>query len=107
MSKESDLQWNMHKTLEEISGKLDTLISLIKLGQKRELTSLKEQILGSSKVRREIYRLCDGEKTLNEISKIANQKLPNISREISYLEATGLITVKRIGQNKYPQRNIL
>ncbi len=102
-----DVQWKILKSLEEISGKLDILISIVKLGEKNELTLLKEQVLGSSKVRRAIYELCNGEKTINEIAVSVNQKLPNVSTELRYLEDSGLITIKKSGKNKYPQRVIL
>lgn len=107
MPEELDMQWRILKTLEDISGKLDTLILLSKVGQKKELALLKDQILGRSKVRRKLYDLCNGELTINEIARLLNQKLPNISVEISYLEDSGLIIIKRIGKNKYPQRTIL
>jgi len=107
MSTDTDVQWQMLQTLNDISGKLDNLITLIQLGQKKELTMLKDQVLGRSEVRRKIYNLCTGELTLNEIAKKLNQKLPNISKEISFLEESSLIIIKKSGSTKFPQKTVI
>jgi len=101
---ENDIQWRILKTLEDISGKIDTLIFLQKVGEKNELILLKEQVLGNSKNRRQIYDLCNGDLTLNDIANKVNQKLPNVSVDIHILEEAGLIKIKKVGTNKFPQK---
>lgn len=107
MTEEPDIQWRILKTLEDISGKIDTMILLSKMGQEKELGLLKDQILGRSNIRRRIYELCEGELTINEIANKINQKLPNVSTEINYLVESGLIRIKKIGSKKYPERTKL
>lgn len=107
MTEEPDIQWRILRELQEISGKMDTMIFLSKMGQEKEVAILKKQILGRSNIRRKIYELCDGELTINEIAKKINQKLPNVSTEINYLVESGVITIKKMGSKKYPQRTKL
>lgn len=103
---DEEINWKILRTLEEISGKIDKMILLSQLSQKKELTLLKDQILGRSQIRRQIYDCCDGELTMNEIAKKIGQKLPNVSKEITLLEESGLVTIKKSGTNKFPQRII-
>ncbi len=102
----NDVEWQILQTLQDISGKLDKLINLSQLGQEKELTIMKDQILGRSQIRRKIYNFCDGELTVNEIAKKIGQKLPNVSTEITLLKDSGLITIKKSGKNKFPQKVI-
>ena len=106
MSVPNDVEWQILQTLQDISGKLDKLINLSQLGQEKELTIMKDQILGRSQIRRKIYNFCDGELTINEIAKKIGQKLPNVSTEITLLKDSGLITIKKGGKNKFPQKVI-
>ena len=107
MSEENDIQWKILQTLQDISGKIDSLILIQKTSEKKELIRQKEQVLGKSRNRKQIYDLCNGEFTINEISKKVNQKLPNVSTEISFLKNSGLIEVKKRGSKKYPQKTVL
>jgi DNA-binding MarR family transcriptional regulator len=92
--------------LEEISGKLDTLTTLSKIGQAKELTLMREQVLGKSNIRRRIYNMCNGENTMNEIATSLKVKLPNVSKEIGILEQSGLVILKKVGKSRYPVRSI-
>lgn len=107
MSRDNDVQWQILQTLQDISGKLDSLILIQKTSEKKELLIQKEQVLGKSKVRKQIYDLCNGELTMNEIAKKINQKLPNVSVEINFLKKSGLIEIKPSGSKKFPQKTIL
>jgi len=107
MSEDSDVQWQILQTLQDISGKLDSLIFIQKVAEKKELAFMKDQVLGKSKIRRQIYDLCTGEFTMNEIATKINQKLPNVSVEINFLDESGLIIIKKSGSKKFPEKIIL
>jgi len=107
MTEDSDVQWQILQTLQDISGKLDSLIFIQKVAEKKELALMKDQVLGKSKIRRQIYDLCTGELTMNEIATKINQKLPNVSVEINFLDESGLIIIKKSGSKKFPEKIIL
>lgn len=107
MIEDSDIQWQILQTLQDISGKLDSLIFIQKVAEKKELALMKDQVLGKSKIRRQIYDSCTGEFTMNEIATKVNQKLPNVSVEINFLEESGLIIIKKSGSKKFPEKIIL
>ena len=96
-----ELLWNINKNVEEISAKIDRLISLYEFAQKHDLEKFKEEVLGRSKIRGAIYGLCDGTKTVNEISRSIGKSLPHTSKELTVLEDAGLIRSRDIGRKKY------
>jgi predicted transcriptional regulator len=100
LEKEEDI-WRIIRVLEEISAKLDRLISIMELTQKRELELLKDEVMGKSEVRREIYNLCDGKRTVKEIANILRKSIQHISTEIAELEKAGIIGVWKIGKKRY------
>jgi DNA-binding transcriptional ArsR family regulator len=95
-----ELLWSANKNLEEISAKLDRLIFLYEFSQKRKLKKFKEDVIGRSNIRKEIYNLCDGTKTVNELSKLIRKSLPHTSKELAVLEEAGIITSKDVGGRK-------
>ena len=97
----SELLWQINSNLEEISAKLDILISLYELGQKQDIDKYKEKILGRSQVKRDIYDLCDGSLTVREIAKKLNKSMPHVSKLLSELEDGKIIRAKLIGRKKY------
>jgi len=107
MSEDNDIQWRVLQTLQDISGKLDSLILIQKTSEKKELVLQKDKVLGKSKIRKQIYDLCNGELTMNEIAKKVNQKLPNVSVQINFLKNSGLVEIKPSGSKKFPQKTVL
>jgi len=105
-SLEKDLLWQINKNLEEISAKLDRVISLLTLTQKRELEEFKDKIIGRSSIRMEIYNLCDGTRTVQEIAKRVGKSLPHVSSVLSVLEQAGLVISKEVGRKRYYERVI-
>lgn len=99
-----ELLWQINKNLEEISVKIDRLISFFEFSQKQQLMDFKEKALGRSEVRREIYGLCDGTKTVQDIAKRVGKSVPHISQELSILEEAGLIVAREAGRKRYYMR---
>ena len=95
------LLWEINKNLEEISSKIDKLVSMYEFTQKHELENFREKILGRSKIRREIYGLCDGTKTVQEIAARTGKTMPHVSRMLTELEKAKLIKAKELGRKKY------
>jgi len=101
-----NLLWEINKNLEEISAKLDRLITLFELVQRRRLEEIKERILGRSEITKEIYGLCDGTRTVQDIAKRVQISLPNISGILKKLVEAGLIKVRKVGRKRYYERII-
>lgn len=87
--------------LESISEKLDRIISLLRFSNVIGLDEYKNKVFGNSKIKLLIYDLCDGKKTVNEMSRILNKSNNHVSMELSELEKSGLIEAKRKGKEKY------
>lgn len=97
----TDLLWEINKNLAEISTKIDILISLYEFSQKHELENYKENVLGRSTIKREIYNLCDGTKTVTDIAQRLEKSMPHISMMLSELEESKLIKANVSGRKKY------
>jgi DNA-binding transcriptional ArsR family regulator len=84
--------------LEELLSKMDTLISLTRLSQRQtaQLT-----MKGLSNLEQDIYSLCDGTRTVSEISKTLGKSIQVISIYLSKLEEKGLVTYRKKGKQKY------
>jgi DNA-binding transcriptional ArsR family regulator len=95
------------EVLKSINAKLDRLDdiqSLLRAGQKPSLDEAKAGVLGSSSLRRDIYKLCDGEHTVSAISNAIGKSMPVVSQVLSQLELASLVTEKRHGKNRYYQK---
>ncbi|MHC3130069.1 MAG: winged helix-turn-helix transcriptional regulator [Candidatus Bathyarchaeota archaeon] len=88
------------KLLREISSKLDSVISLLKLGQKSTIEVAKSRLLASD-LRSKIYNLCDGRRTVSQIVKELRKSQPLVSRYLKELEEGGLIKSERMGKSVY------
>ncbi|MBU7036701.1 MAG: winged helix-turn-helix transcriptional regulator [Theionarchaea archaeon] len=103
IGKKEDIEvlWQINKNLEEISIKIDQLISLYRFVQEHELECFREKVLGKSKIRREIYGMCDGTKTVQEIARRANRSIQHVSMILKTLERGRLIESREVGKKKY------
>ena len=103
MKKSNDVEmlWKINKNLEEISSKIDKLISMYEFTQRHEIERFKDKVLGRSKVRREIYSLCDGNKTVQEIAQRVGKSMPHVSKELTVLEEAKLVKPREVGRKKY------
>ena len=99
-----EMLWRILKTLDDISGKIDRMISILEFSQKRELESHIKKAIGTSEVRKEIYDLCDGTRSVREIARILGKSVPHVSIQIAELEKTGVVKARRVGKEKYYQR---
>lgn len=107
MKRESEnLQWRILKVLEEISGKLDKLISLNEFALAGQATSMKEKILGGSELRREVYELCNGKRPVSDIAKTLAKSVSSISQILSKLEEAGLVKIRRVGKERHYEKVI-
>jgi DNA-binding transcriptional ArsR family regulator len=86
--------------------KLDDLLSIMKMGQKTSIEATKSQLLSKSKLRRDVYKLCDGRHNVSEIAEALGKSISLVSQSIAQLEDAGLIAQERVGKTKYYDRVI-
>jgi len=86
--------------------KLDDLLSIMKMGQKTSIEATKADLLSKSKLRRDVYRLCDGRHSVSEIAESLGKSISLISQSISQLQEAGLIAEERVGKTRYYERVI-
>ena len=99
-----DVSWKILTTLEEISHKIDRLIDLKKMSLSEQTTILKDKALGKSDFRKEVYNLCDGNRSVGEIAEITSKSLVRVSQELATLEKSKLVKSKKIGKTKYYEK---
>lgn len=84
------------QTLEEIRDSLNTYLSLYKAIHSKEIQAMKADLL-KVEIRKKIYDLCDGSRTVKEIaqavdpSKLITTVQPLVSYHLSILEGNGLV----------------
>jgi len=86
--------------------KLDDLLSVMKMGQKNSIEATKTELLSKSKLRRDVYRLCDGKHNVSEIAEALGKSISLVSQAISQLQGAGLIAEERVGKTRYYDRVI-
>jgi DNA-binding transcriptional ArsR family regulator len=94
----------MVRILEEISSKLDRLLLLADFYLSESIQKKIQEAIGSSRLRREIFELCDGTRTVGEIAAILGRKMPSISEQLAILVSRGTVKVKRRGRFSYYEK---
>jgi DNA-binding transcriptional ArsR family regulator len=104
MTIEETSQWRMVRILEEISSKLDRLLFLADFYMSEGIQRRIQEAIGSSRLRREIFELCDGTRTVGEVAAILRRKQPSISEQLAILVNRGVVRVKRRGKFSYYEK---
>ena len=95
---------NYERKLDEINNKLDVLISLLKIGVKKELTEISTK-LREDPVSIKLLELADGSIKYRElkdkVAEITGVHEVTVRRRISELAEMGLIFGKREGRDVY------
>lgn len=86
--------------LENIEDRMRTIELLLKISQRSSLEKARS-MLNSSKLRAQIYELCDGKHTVSEIARKLGKPMPLISRYLKDLESSGLIVSEQKGKSRY------
>jgi DNA-binding transcriptional ArsR family regulator len=92
------------QVLTSIDGKLDKLddlLNVMKMGQKASIEQTKADMLGKSKLRRDVYKLCDGRHSVSEVAEALNKSISLVSQSLAALQEAGLIAEERRGKTRY------
>ena len=90
----------MSNQLSSIQRELRNLESVIKSGQRSVIRETKTLML-KSKLRSQIYELCDGTRTVGQICNTTKRKAPLVSRYLKELEDAGLVLSEQRGKSRY------
>lgn len=91
------------QVLYRIELKLDEIATLLKISQAGSIETTKEKILASP-LRKAVYSLCDGKKTVSDISKGLGKSMSMISQTMTKLQEAGLVTEERKGKQRIYRR---
>lgn len=86
--------------------RLDDLLNVLKVGQKTSIEATKAELLSKSKLRRDVYRLCNGKRSVSEIAEALGKSISLVSQVISQLQEAGLVAEERVGKTRYYDRVI-
>jgi DNA-binding transcriptional ArsR family regulator len=86
--------------LKEINVRLEKMQSITKILQSSNLQKALSSVR-SSKLRSDIFELCDGKHSVNDIAGLLKKPQPLISKYLSNLEKAGLVISETRERNKY------
>lgn len=84
-----------------IEDKLQEIADILKMGHRESIDATKRSVLAGSKVKQEIYDLCDGKNSVGQIAKTLDKKIQQISNNLVLLEKAGLIKEIKRGNSKF------
>lgn len=87
--------------LHKIEDRLQEIANILKMGQKATIEATRRSILEGSRLRKNIFKLCDGKHSVGQISKELGRSIQQISNNIIQLQNAGLIREVRRGKEKY------
>lgn len=94
---EKDLLKKMQRTLDEIKA-------ILTLTNKDKLADVKKSLLKEGSVKLQIYNLCDGTKTTQDLAQALQKSLEYVNSYLSILRREGLIrTVEKDGKQVHEQ----
>ena len=79
---------------------LEKILCILKLANNDRILKQKDKIL-MNKTKRNIYELCDGKHTVNEITTELKTTQPNVSYHLSSLLESGLVLYDDLGGRRY------
>ncbi len=86
--------------LDQLSSHLKSIESVIRVGQGAAIDEMKRKML-ASKLRAQIYELCDTKHSGLDISKELGKAPPLVTRYLKELEQVGLVASEQRGREKY------
>jgi predicted transcriptional regulator len=86
--------------LHNIEDRLKEIAEVLKVGHKEEIEAAQRQVLEGSPLRKKIYSLCDGNRSVSEIAKTLGKTIQQVSNNIAILQNAALIKEVRKGKQK-------
>jgi len=86
--------------LHNIEDRLKEIADVLKVGHKEAIEAAQRQVLAGSPLRKKIYDLCDGNRSVSEIARILGKAIQQVSNNITLLQNAGLVKEVRRGKEK-------
>lgn len=80
--------------LREISSKLDALLAVMRITFRENIEAAKERSFARSDIKKSIYELCDGERTVDEIARRLGKSREYVRVYLVTLEEEGIVVRK-------------
>ena len=84
--------------------KLDDLVNVTKMSQKTSIEATKAELFSKSKLRRDVYKLCDGKHSVSGIAEALGKSISLVSQAMAQLQNAGLVAEERVGKTRYYER---
>jgi DNA-binding transcriptional ArsR family regulator len=95
---------NQTVLLKRMQHTLGDIKSILVLSNQDKLADAKKKLLKEGSVKQQIYELCDGTRTLQDIATAIQKSTDYVSSYLTILRREGLIrTVEREGEQVYEQ----
>jgi DNA-binding transcriptional ArsR family regulator len=87
--------------LHDIEDKLGEIVQILKAQSHEAVEANKRKLLEGSPLRKRIYEMCDGKRSVSRLARMIHKSLQQTSNNVILLENAGLIKVVRRGKEKY------
>jgi DNA-binding transcriptional ArsR family regulator len=87
--------------LNRIEDRLQKVADILKVGHRETIEAAQRKILVGSPLRKKIYDLCDGSRSVGQIAGILGKSIQQVSNNIAHLQNVGLIKEVRRGKEKF------
>jgi DNA-binding transcriptional ArsR family regulator len=89
------------QALYRVEDKLDDIIGILRLERGEAIEAARVRVLAGSTLRKRIYELCDGSRSVSEVAVALGKPVQQISNNVTILRDSGLVKEVRSGKQKY------
>jgi DNA-binding transcriptional ArsR family regulator len=87
--------------LHRIEDRLQEIAEILKVGHRETIKATQRKVLAGSPLRKKIYDLCNGSRSVSQIAEILGKSVQQVSNNIVLLQNAGLIKEVRKGKEKF------
>jgi len=96
-----DEQTKILLALHRIEDRLQEIAEILRVGHKETIEATQRRVIAGSPLRKRIYSLCDGNRSVGQIAETLGKSIQQVSNNIILLQNAGLIKEVRRGKEKY------
>jgi DNA-binding transcriptional ArsR family regulator len=86
--------------LHRIEDRLQEIAEILRVGHRETIEATQRRVLAGSPLRKRIYDLCDGNRSVGQIAKDLGKSIQQVSNNIALLQNAGLTKEIRRGKEK-------
>lgn len=86
--------------LHRIEDRLQDIAEILRITNKENIEATQKKVLVGSPLRKRLYDLCDGKRSVGQIAIMLNKSIQQISNNVALLQSAGLIREIRKGKEK-------